>query len=619
VPRLPDPNCEPAARKAFERLSSRVHRFEGDSCCVYAITSGDRALLIDFGSGAALHALEELGVRHVDWVLLTHHHRDQCFGLADVQTKVSVAVPASEHSSFAGVESFWQRAPVFDLYDCVGMHNVVATNLRVDRVLEDYERLEWQDLCITVYPTPGHTRGSVSYVAEVDGLRFAFTGDLIHSAGAVTTIHDLSWWYGDAAGFKCAVASSALLREIAPDRIAPSHGDVIAEPDSALAELESNLLRHIRCVDRSFGRPPRPDEFAEGSFRQLTDRLVAVTHTCANFYVLLGPDGDALFFDYGFAGEHHFNANFRFVEHSLGTLRRRFGVERPSVVVPTHYHDDHVAGIAHLQERFGAEVWAFDGFAEIIESPARFRLPCLWPEPVAISRRIATGETIEWNGVRLTAHRAPGHTWYAAAYLGEIDGRRVAVTGDAVSQNAVGEVWGGGPVYRNRLAVGDFAATAGLLLDYSPELVLTGHRGALEVSRDDLSRFGDWARELDESLLALAADPEAPGLALDPDVVSVLPYQACGRPGKTVDVEVEVRNHLPRVALARVHLDLPRGWTASPDDREAKIAAGESWRAGFSVAAPRSAACGIRHVIFASATLGGRELGPAAECLVVLE
>jgi glyoxylase-like metal-dependent hydrolase (beta-lactamase superfamily II) len=608
-----------AEREAFERLSPRVHRFEDDTCCVYAITSGDRALLIDFGSGAAVRALDQLGIRHVDWVLLTHHHRDQCFGLSDADAEVRLAVPASEHSSFAGVESFWQRAPIFDLYDCVGMHNVVAKNLDVDRALEDYERFEWEDLSITVYPTPGHTRGSVSYVAEIDGILFAFTGDLIHSAGAVTTIHDLSWWYGGAEGFKCAATSSALLRRIRPDRIAPSHGDVIAEPDAALSQLESNLLRHIRCVERSYGQPPRPDEFAEGSFQQLSERLVAVTHTCANFYVLLGPDGEALFFDYGFGGEHHFKANFRFIEHSLDTLRRRFGVERPSVVVPTHYHDDHVAGIAHLQRCFGTEVWAFDGFAEIIESPERFRLPCLWSEPIAISRRIAAGDTIEWQGVQLTAHRAPGHTWYAAAYLGEIDGRRVAVTGDAVNQNATGELWGGGPVYRNRLAVGDFAATAGLLLAYLPELVLTGHRGALAVSPDDLRGFDDWAREFDATLLALAADPEAPGLALDPDVVSVLPYQARGRAGGTVDVEVEVRNHLARAAEAHVHLGLPRGWTASPEDREAKIGAGETWRVGFSVAAPRSAAGGVRHVVFASATLDGRDLGPAAECLVVLD
>ena len=63
---------------------------------------------------------------------------------------------------------------------------------------------------------------------------------------------------------------------------------------------------------------------------------------------------------------------------------------------------------------------------------------------------------------------APGHTWYAAAFLAEIDGRRVAVVGDAVSRDADGRFWGGGPVYRNRLGMDDFSATADLLLGYEP-------------------------------------------------------------------------------------------------------------------------------------------------------
>lgn len=563
-------------------------------------------------------ALSQLGVTHVDWVLLTHHHRDQCFGLSGSRLDTKVAAPNSELSFFTDVQTFWQRAEVFDRYDCAAVNNVVGSDIRVDRALRDYERFEWGDLSISVYPAPGHTRGSVSYVAEIDGLLYAFTGDLIHSAGTVATVHDLSWWYGGAEGFKSAAMSSAMLRAICPDRLAPSHGGVITEPDPALVELESNLLRHIRCIEKPYGPAPRPDEFAEGSFQQLSDRLVAVTHTCANFYVLLGSDGEALFFDYGFAGEHHFKANFRFIEHSLEELRRRFGVERPSVVVPTHYHDDHVAGISHLQRRFGSEVWAFEAFADIIESPERYRLPCLWSQRITISRRISAGALIEWDGVRLTAHHAPGHTWYAAAFLGEIDGRRVAITGDAVGQTADGELWGGGPVYRNRLAVGDFATTAQLLLDYSPELVLTGHRGALTVSPEDLRGFRQWAREFDATLLALVADPEVPNLSLDPDFVSFLPYQVNGKRGETVEVEVEVRNHMCGAVEAIVELDLPSGWTTSPAANSVHIPLGQSQRLGFSISTPETAAHDHRHAVFASVVLGGRDFGPIAECLITL-
>jgi glyoxylase-like metal-dependent hydrolase (beta-lactamase superfamily II) len=602
---------------SWASLSEHVYRYD-DTCNVYVLTSGDRALLIDLGAGGVLDELDTIGVNHVDWLLHTHHHRDQCSGHARLAVDTRVGVPASEEHAFADVERFWQTAPVYDLYDCAGIHNVVARDVRVDRALDDREVLEWEGLRLETLPTPGHTRGSVSYLVEVDGLLYAFSGDLIHSSGRVWTVHDLSWWYGGAEGYRCAAESAATLRRRAPDRLGPSHGPVLEDSDAALRELELNLRAHIRCID-----PPRSahtlgDDVGCGRFDQIGDRLVAVTHTCANFYVLLGDGGDALFFDYGFGGEHHFKANFRFVEHSLDVLRERFGMERPAVVVPTHYHDDHVAGIGFLQERFGTEVWAFEGFADLLERPWAYRIPCLWPRPLRVSRRIREGETITWNGIELTCRHAPGHTWYAAAYLGEIDGRRVAFAGDAVARDADGRLWGGGPVYRNRLGRDDFAATAELLLAYGPELLLTGHRGVVEVSPEDLVRFAAWAREFSDTLGSLLADPAGAGFQLDPDLVTCLPYQLTGVAGEPLEVGVEVRNPLPEAADALVRLVVPDGWSADPDAERVRIGPGSCGRVGFSVQPLPDAVRGVRHVAFAEVTLGPHRLGLAAEALIVL-
>jgi glyoxylase-like metal-dependent hydrolase (beta-lactamase superfamily II) len=582
------------------------------------LTSGNRALLVDPGSAAVFDRLDDIGVEHVDWVLHTHHHRDQCSGTSRLGPETRIAVPAHEASSFGDVERFWQTAPVYDVYDCASVSNVVATNIRVDRELDDYTVLEWDDLRIVALPTPGHTRGSVSYLVRIDGLLYAFCGDLVHSVGKVWTIHDLSWWYGGAEGFKSAAASAADLRGRGIDRLAPSHGEVMDDADAALGALEANLLDHIRCIDRPPAPARLPDPFADGAFERLSEHLVAVTHTCANFYVLLGDDGKALFVDYGFAGEHHFKASFRFVEHSLETLRERFGVERPSVVLPTHYHDDHVAGIASLQERFGAEVWAFDEFADLLERPHRYRLPCLWRTPVTVTRRIAEGDSIEWAGVRLKATRAPGHTWYAAALLGEVDGRRVAFTGDAVNRDAHGRLWGGGPVYRNRLGVGDFATTARLLLDYEPDLLLTGHRGAIPVTQADLEQFASWADEFDRTLRSLAPERPGVGFQLDPDLVRILPYQAQGTPASPIELEVEVRNHCAETTDAHVHLVLPVAWQAEPSVGSTRIPSGASARLRFAVVASPDAAIGVRSVVLAEVSLGALRLGQAAEALITL-
>ncbi|HEX2516058.1 MAG TPA: MBL fold metallo-hydrolase, partial [Chloroflexota bacterium] len=66
----------------FQRLSPHLYRFP-DTCNVYAVldpADPTRCVLIDFGDGACLDRLGEIGVSRVDWILHTHHHRDQAQG-----------------------------------------------------------------------------------------------------------------------------------------------------------------------------------------------------------------------------------------------------------------------------------------------------------------------------------------------------------------------------------------------------------------------------------------------------------------------------------------------------------------------------------------------------------
>ena len=51
-----------------------------DTCNVYVLKDGDAALLVDLGDGSVLEHLKDIGVARVEWVLFTHHHREQCQG-----------------------------------------------------------------------------------------------------------------------------------------------------------------------------------------------------------------------------------------------------------------------------------------------------------------------------------------------------------------------------------------------------------------------------------------------------------------------------------------------------------------------------------------------------------
>src|SRR5512133_113378 len=61
------------------KIGENLFLFE-DTCNVYVVRDGARCALIDFGSGRILDHLKELGIAKVDWILHTHHHREQCQG-----------------------------------------------------------------------------------------------------------------------------------------------------------------------------------------------------------------------------------------------------------------------------------------------------------------------------------------------------------------------------------------------------------------------------------------------------------------------------------------------------------------------------------------------------------
>jgi hypothetical protein len=169
-------------------------------------------------------------------------------------------------------------------------------------------------------------------------------------------------------------------------------------------------------------------------------------------------------------------------------------------------------------------------------------------------------------------------------------------------------------VYRNHILPGDYASVIAKVRSFAPDVMLTGHIGADRPTAADLDDCERWAAELEAAWRALAADPDAVGFALDPDVVSFDPYAAVAAPGSEVAFDVEVRNHGGRAVEARVHVVGPDGWTFEQPDRFS-IAPREHGRARIVARVPPTAE-ERRHVLAADVVLDGRRLGEAAEALV---
>ena len=599
----------------LEQLSPHLYRYR-DTCNVYLVVSGNAALAIDFGSGEILDELPGIGVDELEWVLHTHHHRDQCQGdwrLADTGTRI--AVPRREISFLNYAGSFWRHKRTVSNYEMQSEFQTLAESLPAHARLPDFEYFRWREYSFEILPSPGHTKGSISLLAEIDGRRVAFCGDLIAAPGKVHRIHDLQWGYNELDGINAAAVSLRTLARGRPDQLLPSHGEAMDDPAEAIVQLRTNLTQ-LYNVAKHTPEVPRTPQISTGQYmRPISEHVWANRNSESNFYALVSDSGRALLLDYGFPSTDHGFPLSRFGDHSLQQLRDAAGVEKIDAVIPSHYHDDHVAGIPFLQERWGVEVWAHRVFAPIIADPLRYNLPCLMREPIRVDRVLENGEEFEWEGYRLQAFHAPGHTHYASQVFFSADNIRYALTGDNILGSQTGPRLGG-PIYRNRYNVGSFRPTLRALSEYSPQLLLTGHSGALSVDHEQLDELMGKTIDLERAFKDLVVDPDEVNFALDPQFFFVRPYWAFAAAGEEVELEVHLTNHCAHAAEFHIRPNPPAGWSFRPEQIKGSLREGESVRLQLRLRVAADAAPARRRVATYDLTLGGRRFGQEAESLI---
>jgi glyoxylase-like metal-dependent hydrolase (beta-lactamase superfamily II) len=608
---------DPADDGRLTRLTPSLWWYR-DTCNVYLWTAGSQGLLVDLGSGGILDRLEETGVREIVAVAHTHHHRDQCGGDERAEALgIPIWVPARERALFEATDAFWRLRRTYDSYDASSLGFTRATPVPVARGLLDHERLEWAGGTVEVLPTPGHTKGSISLLATVDGTDIAFTGDLIAGPGTVPTLHDLQWQYGMPDAVGAALHSTVSLAKRGPDVLLPSHGRPLDGAGAALRELTANLRRLAGLLgemrrNRVWTTWPSS---VDQPIAEVLPGVWANTHSLANTYALVDERGDALILDYGYPSWDHFYADQRFVAHTLDDFREQAGLQRVVATIPSHYHDDHLAGVPWLQREHGAQAWIHASFAEIVATPERFDLPCLLAEPIRVDRVLADGDEVVHGEARLEAFHMPGHTTFALGLGGTIGGRRVAYTGDNLLAGSLSPLRAAAPIYRNVMRLDSIRVGVERLLAFEPEVLLTGHTGALEVTRQDLDEFLAWARELELAVSRLTPVPGLENEALDPYLARFDPYRADVAAGGSLRTRVLVANHAATPRPATVRLRLPAGWSVSPHDADLVVPAGATGSAEFVVGIPPGARPG-RVVITADVELGGTPRGELAESLL---
>jgi len=584
-----------AATGRLEQLSENLFLFE-DCCNVYVVKEGDRALLVDFGSGEILKLLPGIGVKEVERVLVTHHHRDQVQGLCDLKDYgFKVSVPAAEAHFFEDVESFWRDVKIYINYNCRSHWNTIRESIRVDEKVRGGDIVRWNGIEFEVIDTPGSTGGAVSYAAVVDGKKVVFSGDLIAAAGKVTNWFDLHWnYYGFTQGIDASDASFERVGALGPEILLPSHGHPVADPEKAMAE-NSRIYETLRDM-------LLPNELHRQMHyvREILPHLVFIGMNC---YGIVSESGKAFLWDYGYVNRE-----------SLAEFKKKFNVDKVEAVSFSHYHDDHNIRAYELLHE-DSEIWVFENMLDVFQNPAGYKLPCLVPFPIMADRVIQHGEKIQWEEYELEFFRMPGQTQFHCGLKTMIDGRKVMFTGDNTWKKAEPEKFRNGPVvpHNEYFLDGGFITCAELMLQYLPDIVCPAHTEEYSPTEEDLEEFLGWAHRLREVMTGLIDQPD-PNFGMDYRWCRFYPYRSVPAADEPFEVRLMIRNHLFNTAEIEVALKYPESLACTKPVRKFTVQGKKQVAVPFVLS--RTAASAGRAVITADITINGHRIGEYTEGLI---
>ena len=590
--------------------------FLRDTCNVYVLKDGNRALLIDFGSGHVMNLLGQIGVSRVEAILHTHHHRDQCQGDSRAAAeRIPILVPEHERYLFEDAEDFWRNRRVFELYYVKNDFFTVTQDIPVAGVLRDYDTHRWGAFELLIHPTPGHTLGSVSLMGTIDGKKVAFTGDLIHAPGKVVNLYELQYNYGSTDGVDYAIFSLTRVREQGPELVCPSHGEPFNSPEAGITDLIHKMRSWYAAYD------PGATLTVDNKPYAVTPHLIASYQTTSSSYALISDSGKALFVDYGAASGNFCTTyiaatsvhdRMGFVEHTLEELRARYGLKSVDVAMPSHMHDDHLNGFPHLARHHGTKVWCYENMVDVLQNPRGYNLGCILGEPIKIDRAFRNGETFKWEEFEFQVFHSPGHTEYQMVLFSTIDGARVAFTGDAFFPRGDGTLRHN-LIFRNWVENDSHVKSIRTILDHEPNIVAPGHGKPFLSNRADLENLKARLEDQQKYFFDVIADPDC-DFGLNPSWVRLYPYQLQAKAGSNAALELRVRNYRSSPMHLEAALVVPPGWKASPEVLELTVAPKGDGSGGFTVVIPENwDRAKPRVALAADVRADGQYLGQIAE------
>ncbi|MBL7152663.1 MAG: MBL fold metallo-hydrolase [Phycisphaerae bacterium] len=604
-----------------------------DTCNVYVLKEGDSAVLIDLGNGSVLSHLKQIGVAKIDWVLFTHHHREQCQGFSLLKDwNVKTAAPASEQSFFEQPESFRKMKPSLDdPFTVYGASYVRPPTepIPVNRTFQAEDTFTWRGYRLRCRQTPGNSPGGMTYYMEVDSHCLAFSGDVILDGAHMHTWFDTEWDYGFGKGLETLIASVDRIAAEAPAYLLPAHGPIITDPKTQLNDYERKLRKlatmYVRgypvfhLTDQERDSVSHPTAAAE--VYQVTPHLFKFNrpNEGSNFAIIIADSGRALVSDCGLMSSDYLDA-------AIAQMRQHLGLKQIDAMVISHMHGDHFLLGEHLREKYGTQIWTLDRIADKCEHPERYDYAAMIQsynsgvDSLSIDRRLRDGEVIQWEGYRLQLDWMPGQTEFGCCLWLQLDGKRIAFTGDNIFGNPADPKQNGheAVVARNSAIFEEgylYAAT--YLKKLKPDLLVGGHSFVMPEPKAFIDRYHKWSQDIIRAYQGLVPDPDY-RYRFDPYWVKAEPYRVTLGPGRSAEVRIVIRNFREQDQHHRIDICTPPGIIARPAALHGKVPRASRTAFPIQLFADQKARTGVNIVAF-DITLDGKRYGQWFDMIVQIE
>lgn len=570
-----------------------------------------------------------------DIVLGTHARRDVAESArALVVGGARLVVPAQEADAYSGARDFWNKFAEGRFHDYAQQSTrLLAEPLRFNRTVQQGDRIAWQGMAVQVVETPGTTRGAVTYVVELDGLKFGFPGDLIYGDGQISDLHSLQdavpeaqirGYHGYAGRLGTLIKSLEKLDRLHLDRLVPAHGPVIHDPHAAIVKLIGRLRHvyrnylsinagHWYFKDRydilaksALGDNPAVPwmPYAETLHAEPPAWIVPIQ----NSRLILSDSGSGFLVDCGSQG----------IVNTLKQMQRDQRLKDLEGIFITHYHDDHTDCINEVVSLFPCPVYVTHVLADILQHPSAYRMPAMTAKPISDLVSVADGYTLRWREFNLTFYDFPGQTIYHDAMLVERGaGELILFAGDSFTPSGLDDYCAQN---RNLLHPdqGYFDCIRRLRSLPRPYLIINQHvRETFCFSENQLQHMTAVLRQRKQLLTELFPWDDC-NYGIDEQWARAYPYGQSARPGQSVAIALRVFNHAATERSYEIRLRPPAGW---PDPAQntatIQVPSREEGSVTFEVAVPKRVAAGA-HVVTFDIRFASWELSQHGEAIVIV-